>query len=537
MKTSRLQPIATLLVAALLSGTGPAPAFALRQRNAGMEESPVKPELRQALGADAQPNSRVVAPTTGLEEGIVRKLLRSWLAGENQVLASLIVAEQIKLIDPKAHRRKQVVVNAASEVLLEQDHMAVLRAIQAELQPKGILAPRHTTHPPQATYPPGIMVALAGLTLRIARAHPRDLKLLETARGVVAKLYERPLPGSDFEERDAQVAIASSDERIGELIDSARGSSAPAGLEENSAREEVAHELGVPVDDSSTRAKLLASAAVSAPHAYATALGYSARLFINAHRARAIVPPVSATQQPPSPTTPFGQSTAGLEEDTLHWLSRLLLSPDYETELRRVQSQLPAGSLTAMKSIDTATLSISHAHADLLEPLRLAIAHGDGVIRLWDLAGAQRIRQELKGAHTTSITALMFHGDSTLYSGDVGGHLYEWDVHNGTRRGDWPPLTSGITALTTGPEFSILSGTYDGTVTQHWVSYPEGYPDEASASSENTRVGQLSHRSPVQHLVFTRNDKTVTAIGRDGSMAIWPLPGLPATSLWWEGGV
>ncbi len=65
MKTTQLKPIAIPLVVALLGATSPTPAFALRQRNAGMEESPVRRELQRAL----EPLTASPTPT-GLEETV-----------------------------------------------------------------------------------------------------------------------------------------------------------------------------------------------------------------------------------------------------------------------------------------------------------------------------------------------------------------------------------------------------------------------------------------------------------------------------------
>lgn len=76
MKTSRWTPIAVLLAAALLGSAGPTPAFALRQRNAGMEESPANRGLRKAFG--------VTRPSAdGLEEGENENGSRSYTFNES----------------------------------------------------------------------------------------------------------------------------------------------------------------------------------------------------------------------------------------------------------------------------------------------------------------------------------------------------------------------------------------------------------------------------------------------------------------------
>ncbi len=85
-----------------------------------------------------------------------------------------------------------------------------------------------------------------------------------------------------------------------------------AGLEENGARQEVARELGVP-EDAGPRAQLLASSNISNSHVYATALGYGAKLLINAHRATAITSPVVPQPVLPPSAPPTTQPT-GLEE-------------------------------------------------------------------------------------------------------------------------------------------------------------------------------------------------------------------------------
>lgn len=217
-------------------------------------------------------------------------------------------------------------------------------------------------------------------------------------------------------------------------------------------------------------------------------------------------------------------STAGLEERTLSSLADLLLSGSYEAELRRVQSS--GSDLSESKRVSAAVQG--ERTSDYPSGSWLAIAHGDGVVRLWNLFGVRNILREFKRelndeeARQFPITALMFRGSYLLCAGDVRGHLYEWIVGTDERFA-WPSLPRGITALTEGPRDSLLSGTDNGIVTYHWTQHAE-FEGDAGAGPRNTPVGQLQTQSAVQHLLLAWDGQSVTAVGRDGTVATWLLP-------------
>lgn len=229
------------------------------------------------------------------------------------------------------------------------------------------------------------------------------------------------------------------------------------------------------------------------------------------------------------------KATTGLEE-----------VPSEVKELVRFRGYTlaPQGPLVSMK-LDAEKVSQITAWAVSPDKKRVALAHGDGVIRIWGVQGKDVLAFLKEGisrapapspglsrrlAHTKPIQALAFDPNGwILYSGDLDGNLFQWVVLGNETRGvlrqAWEQLANGIVMLAVSPSGEMIaSAGPDGGIFVHTLQEK----DAANAGSFVTREWFVHRpptpKAPLKSVAFGKDGRTIEVIYSDDSREALKIP-------------
>lgn len=145
----------------------------------------------------------------------------------------------------------------------------------------------------------------------------------------------------------------------------------------------------------------------------------------------------------------------------------------------------------------------------------------DVAIEIWNLQTG--VSETLQGSNGIPSFAVKFAPDGTLFTGDISGNLYRWDLKNHSKK-VWrvgPGIVTGIAVTSDGRYIAVASATV-----REWFRVPQSTSVLVILDLQQNKIHPiLSHGNRVYRVAFDPAGKVLVSGDVDGIVRVGPIDG------------